>query len=110
MDIYEIERTIEKLEKAETTYGNCEKLAWLYIVREHWKNKSEIEMNRPINYMHYKHEKEEEEKHHQSEFMKMTNEHGTDKIICRMNRYLEHARVNKPVEYARMIDYLKSEC
>lgn len=31
----EIDREILMLEKKDTTYANCERLAWLYIVRDH---------------------------------------------------------------------------
>lgn len=36
MNIEDINSTITKLESDETTFGNCEKLASLYIVREHY--------------------------------------------------------------------------
>lgn len=38
MNIGDINRTIEKLEKGSTTFENCERLASLYIVREHQQN------------------------------------------------------------------------
>lgn len=42
MDIKEINEEIDKLEKCEyTTYGNCYKLAALYIVRDHYDSKQE---------------------------------------------------------------------
>lgn len=31
----ELDREILMLEKKDTTYSNCERLAWLYIVRDH---------------------------------------------------------------------------
>ena len=37
LDIKEIESTIKKLEDGETTFSNCEKLAMLYIVKDHYK-------------------------------------------------------------------------
>lgn len=37
LDLKEIHEEIAKLEKGDTTYRNCEKLAILYIVREHYK-------------------------------------------------------------------------
>lgn len=36
MNIEDINSTINKLENDETTFGNCDKLASLYIVREHY--------------------------------------------------------------------------
>lgn len=35
MDLQMIQREIEKREKSDTCYDNCERLAWLYIVRDH---------------------------------------------------------------------------
>lgn len=35
ISIEEIDRTISELEGRDTSFANCEKLAWLYIVRDH---------------------------------------------------------------------------
>ena len=35
LSIDEVERTILELEKRDTTYATCERLAWLYIVHDH---------------------------------------------------------------------------
>ena len=35
LSIEEVERTILELEKRDTTYATCERLAWLYIVHDH---------------------------------------------------------------------------
>ena len=35
LSIEEIERAILEHEARDTTYANCERLAWLYIVRDH---------------------------------------------------------------------------
>lgn len=35
MDLNVIEKEIRKLERAETCYDICERLAWLYIIRDH---------------------------------------------------------------------------
>ena len=37
VNLQEIEREILDLEKKDTTYAVCERLAWLYIVRDHIK-------------------------------------------------------------------------
>ena len=51
MDINEITEEIEKLEKCEyTTYGNCYKLAMLYIVKDHFpKEKSSPNLMKKVN-------------------------------------------------------------
>ena len=38
INIDELESTILELEQHDTTYATCEKLAWLYIVRDHISN------------------------------------------------------------------------
>lgn len=38
LNIEEINNTIAELESSSTTFANCQKLASLYIVREHYKN------------------------------------------------------------------------
>lgn len=35
MKIDEINKSIEELERSDTTFANCQKLSWLYIVRDH---------------------------------------------------------------------------
>ena len=37
MDLYLIDSTIDELEHGETTFANCERLAALYIIKEHFK-------------------------------------------------------------------------
>ena len=39
LNIEEIDKTILDLENHDTTYSVCEKLAWLYIVRDHQEQK-----------------------------------------------------------------------
>lgn len=38
ISIDEIDKTILDLEQHDTTYATCEKLAWLYIVKDHLAN------------------------------------------------------------------------
>ena len=46
LNIEEINDEINKLEECEyTTYGNCQKLAMLYIVRDHYEPKQETSIN-----------------------------------------------------------------
>ena len=56
LDLALIENTIQELENSDTTFNNCEKLASLYIVREHLQdanltvvNKSEKEIIDELN-------------------------------------------------------------
>lgn len=41
LNIEEINKTILDLEQHDTTYTVCEKLAWLYIVRDHLTNQQQ---------------------------------------------------------------------
>lgn len=47
MNLEEIKNTIEALEESSTTFGNCEKLASLYICREYLTKKSEPASKEP---------------------------------------------------------------
>lgn len=42
-------------------------------------------------------------------FIKICKEKGVKKVLHKLNEYLEHERVWKPVEYARIIDYLNDK-
>lgn len=49
IDIEEIERTIDKLEHSrDTSYAACERLAWLYVVRDHLLPPAEGEVTRGL--------------------------------------------------------------
>lgn len=37
MDMYMIDDTIEELEQSDTNFANCDKLAMLYIIKDHYK-------------------------------------------------------------------------
>lgn len=37
MDMYMINDTIEELEQSDTNFANCDKLAMLYIIKDHYK-------------------------------------------------------------------------
>lgn len=37
MDMYMIDSTIDELEQSETNFSNCDKLAMLYIIKDHYK-------------------------------------------------------------------------
>jgi len=37
MDLYLIDSTIDELERGDTTFVNCERLASLYIIKEHYQ-------------------------------------------------------------------------
>ena len=37
MDLYMIDDTIEELENSDTNFANCDKLAMLYIIKDHYK-------------------------------------------------------------------------
>lgn len=52
LDMDEINKEIKKLEECNcTTYSVCQKLASLYIVRDHFKNSENYKMNNNHSYM-----------------------------------------------------------
>lgn len=48
IDINEIENTIAELENSSTTFANCQKLANLYIVKEHLQNNNSSAPNEVV--------------------------------------------------------------
>ena len=47
ISIDEIDRTILECESRDTSFANCERLAWLYIVRDHISPKN-VKYNSPM--------------------------------------------------------------
>lgn len=85
-----IEREIIDLEKRDTTYANCERLAWLYIVRYAMQQRIVQEKARA-------------EQMDGSPFLEACS--GTDiaEILRVMNEHMEAVRVIYPKEYEAVV-------
>lgn len=47
LDLKEIDKEIEKLENCNMTYSVCQKLASMYIIKDHWERR-ETKVSEPI--------------------------------------------------------------
>ena len=94
LSIEEAERTILELEKRDTTYATCERLAWLYIVHDHLTQRIV------------------QEKAHASEmegspFLSACSGAEIAEILRVMNDHMEAVRVIYPKEYSTVVEKIK---
>ena len=86
LSIEEVERTILELEKRDTTYATCERLAWLYIVHDHLTQ-------------HIVQEKARAAEMEGSPFLAACSGAEIAEILRIMNEHMEAVRVIYPKEY-----------
>ena len=98
LDIKVVEDEIEKLEGSDcTSYANCEKLAWLYIIREHFGK--DVEKKGVYN------EKVERKSYGgimsngRSEFYKMICDMNRDDVVNLFDKFMSRMQVVSPTEY-----------
>ena len=98
LDIKVVEDEIDRLEGADcTSYANCEKLAWLYIVREHFGKDNE--KNDVYD------EKIEGKSYGviisngRSEFYKMICNMNRDDVVNLFDKFMSRMQVVSPSEY-----------
>lgn len=89
----EVERTILDLEQKDTSYAVCERLAWLYIVKDHIQPKTrmnEIEKDiAPISY--------------ESEFLATVSGKDMEQVLSVLDKHMECVKLIYPSEYAEII-------
>lgn len=84
LNLDKIEEEILVLEKKDTTYAVIERLAWLYIVRDHMKEyKDEVKPAEVSS----------------SEFMKVIDGKHPDDVWCLVEELVESVRVTHPMLY-----------
>ena len=92
----EIERTILELESKDTSYAVCEKLAWLYICKEHLhpapKPDSRIS-----------------EQKDDSEFLKAVAGKSMNRVLAILDEHMEAVKAIYPKEYQQIM-FRISEC
>lgn len=94
INIEEIEKEISELESKETTYANVEKLAWLYIVKEHYtKSEREIEIQETQLFP----------KVNKTEFLNIASKAPTEEVLNIMDNHLSSIKVLYPREYDNII-------
>ncbi|MDD7176107.1 MAG: hypothetical protein PUH70_13710 [Clostridiales bacterium] len=97
LSIEEVERTILELEKRDTTYATCERLAWLYIVHDHLTQRIVQEKARAAEM-------------EGSPFLAACSGAEISEILRVVNEHMEAVRVIYPKEYdavVKRIEYTK---
>ena len=94
LSIEEVERTILELEKRDTTYATCERLAWLYIVHDHLTQRIVQEKARAAEM-------------EGSPFLASCSGAEIAEILRVVNEHMEALRVIYPKEYSAVIEKIK---
>lgn len=93
IDIDIIEKEIRQLEaRGDTTYSQCERLAWLYIVADHLR---QVEMDKPVGAMQG------------SEFLECASGVPFMSLMAILNEHMEALRVVQPREYEAVLGKLR---
>ena len=90
LSIEEVERTILELEKRDTTYATCERLAWLYIVHDHLTQRIVQEKARAAEM-------------NGSPFLAACSGADIEEILRVVNDHMDAVRVIYPKEYEAVI-------
>ena len=90
LSLEEVERTILDLEKRDTTYATCERLAWLYIVHDHLTQRIVQEKSRAAEM-------------EGSPFLAACSGAEITEILRVVNEHMEAVRVIYPKEYEAVI-------
>ena len=95
LSLEEIQAEIEKLENGQTTYSNCERLATLSVVSDHY-GQSAVAQAEMVDLDEF------------SEFTRVSLTIPREKLISVMNEHMEAIKLLYPKEYNIVIDKLKA--
>lgn len=111
IQIEEIDRAIKEHESGANTYANCERLAWLYIIRDHMKEglqdktaehhehtEEPYKLNAPPDHIKYQ---------ENSDFLKAINGKDTQKVILVMDELMEAIQIIQPRMYEAVLIKIK---
>lgn len=90
LSVEEVERTILELEKRDTTYATCERLAWLYIVHDHLTQRIVQEKARAAEM-------------EGSPFLSACSGAEISEILRVLNEHMDAVRVIYPKEYEAVV-------
>lgn len=99
ISIDEINKTILDLEQHDTTFATCEKLAWLYIVRDHI-DATRVASNDAMT-------RETSPEMEGSEFLEAASRCDVASLLEVLNEHMNVVRALHPREYASLIDKIK---
>ena len=94
ISLEELEKTIIELESRDTTFATCERLAWLYIVRDHLTNTKPT--GKSPDYLG------------QSEFLQVAAGIDIQYLLGVLDEHLEAIKMLYPKEYEAIIIKLKN--
>ena len=99
--IDEINKTILDLEQHDTTYATCEKLAWLYVVRDH------IDAPRIQNNECVEARTDKSPESYASEFLIAASNVDVSSLLNILNEHMEVVKLLHPREYEALIEKIK---
>lgn len=97
IDLETIEREINELEaRGDTTYSLCERLSWLYVVRDHLIRKPEPSEPRIT------------EELSGSEFLELSSGVEWGQLMAVLDEHMEALRVVMPKQYEAVIERIRA--
>ena len=100
MELEEIEKAIEEHEQMRTSLQVCERLAWLYIVRDHLSNKDKsVKDNSPTSKRNIDVA--------ESEFGKLIRSKSQERVMAVIEELMQTIEVINPRLYAGTIQRIK---
>ena len=98
MNVSEIEEEIAKLEKADTSWQNVQRLAWLYTVKDHLAaDKTPVVANKVMQVMPT----------YSGEFGEVVSGVSVDDIMSVLNEHMQVVKILLPKEYQAVIDKIR---
>lgn len=113
IDLRELNETIDDLKRHGATIGAAEKLALLYIAREHME-REEQEKQKQTNDVEHGYSSADDPRLNvvdvepKSEFLSACNGAPVDGVLMIMNEHMEAIRVLYPKEYTAIVEKLRS--
>lgn len=91
----ELDKEILMLEKKDTTYANCERLAWLYIVRDHITGQQQVQPA-PLDVSG------------ESEFLQAVNGRDSAQVWAIIDDLMDTVRVTAPRAYNSVMERIRA--
>ena len=99
LNLETINKEILDLEHRDTTYATCERLAWLYIVKDHLQHEEQPIKAAPIQTM---------TPLDGSEFLQVASSVKWDDLLNVLNEHMEAIKIVYPKEYDALIAKIKA--
>lgn len=98
VSLEEIQKEIIELEKKDTCYAVCERLAWLYVVRDHLAPSKPQKPQDPATVA----------TNGESDFLKACNGVEVEKVLPVLDELMDTINVMNPKAYKTIVDKIKS--